>query len=69
MAIPYRKTWRRFLPNIQFFISLPLVRLETRLGYERLDMYQVVEWFQLNIKVGYWKTELRLFSHQYDERY
>lgn len=59
MAAP-KRNWRRFLPNIEFQLHIPLVHIGTLLLYERLDT-RTIEVILLRVHVIKWSHEFRLY--------
>lgn len=61
MAIYVKPGWRKYIPHLNMFVSFPLIKVETMLFYENLDMLTFT-YVGLYWRIWKWEGRIRLFE-------
>jgi hypothetical protein len=56
-----RIKWRRFLPYLEIYISIPYVTIQTELMNERQES-MTFQYISLSVRVWKWHTAFRLYK-------
>ena len=54
------RNWRYYLPSIRFRLSIPFVRIETTVMYERMESMGI-EWYGLDIQIWKWHFNFQVY--------
>lgn len=61
MAIYIKPSWRRYIPHLEVFINIPLIRIQMQIMRDNLE-YFTFTYFAIRWLVWKWDGTIRLFD-------
>lgn len=61
MAIYIKPSWRKYIPHLEIYINVPLIRVQTMVFQESLDLLGIT-YLGLAWRIWKWEGNIRLFE-------